>query len=183
MKHSFTTGEAAKICGVAPRTISKWCDAGQLACYLVPETNHRRIERIALAAFMVERGMPTNTIGIDGKPTMVMLGVPEVERVTIATKMLAQGYSVVGVDTIWELARITAAYAIEAVLVDVSVGRSFVLAVGREFAVDPTLKHAVRSVLVYDDEGADGEFMEAKYHHVMRRPLDTDLFMRNGKAG
>jgi len=32
----FTTGQVAKICKVAPRTVSKWFDSGRLKGYRIP---------------------------------------------------------------------------------------------------------------------------------------------------
>jgi pyruvate/2-oxoglutarate dehydrogenase complex dihydrolipoamide acyltransferase (E2) component len=55
---AFTTGEAAKICQVAPRTISKWFDSGRLKGYREPQTNNRMIPRRDLIAFLEDNGMP-----------------------------------------------------------------------------------------------------------------------------
>ena len=33
----FTTGQVAKICKVAPRTVSKWFDSGRLKGYRIPD--------------------------------------------------------------------------------------------------------------------------------------------------
>ena len=35
-KEVLTTGEVAKICNVAPRTVSKWFDSGSLKGYRIP---------------------------------------------------------------------------------------------------------------------------------------------------
>jgi hypothetical protein len=35
-KNVLTTGDVAKICNVAPRTVSKWFDSGQLKGYRIP---------------------------------------------------------------------------------------------------------------------------------------------------
>ena len=42
-KEVLTTGEVAKICNVAPRTVSKWFDSGQLQGYRIPGSKDRRI--------------------------------------------------------------------------------------------------------------------------------------------
>ena len=42
-KDILTTGEVAKICNVAPRTVSKWFDSGQLRGYRIPGSKDRRI--------------------------------------------------------------------------------------------------------------------------------------------
>ena len=41
----FTTGQVAKICKVAPRTVSKWFDSGRLRGYRIPGSQDRRIPR------------------------------------------------------------------------------------------------------------------------------------------
>ena len=38
----FTTGQVAKICKVAPRTVSKWFDSGRLKGYRIPGSQDRR---------------------------------------------------------------------------------------------------------------------------------------------
>jgi excisionase family DNA binding protein len=45
MKKVFTTGQVAKICKVAPRTVSKWFDSGRLRGYRIPGSQDRRIPR------------------------------------------------------------------------------------------------------------------------------------------
>ena len=54
----FTTGQVAKICKVAPRTVSKWFDSGRLRGYRIPGSQDRRIPREYLIKFLKEHGMP-----------------------------------------------------------------------------------------------------------------------------
>src|SRR3979411_1395428 len=58
MKKVFTTGQVAKICKVAPRTVSKWFDSGRLRGYRIPGSQDRRIPREHLIRFLKEHGMP-----------------------------------------------------------------------------------------------------------------------------
>lgn len=53
----FTTGQVAKLCKVAPRTVAKWFDAGRLRGYRIPVLGDRRIPREHLAAFLREHNM------------------------------------------------------------------------------------------------------------------------------
>jgi excisionase family DNA binding protein len=57
-KDVLTTGQVAKICNVAPRTVSKWFDTGQLRGYRIPGSKDRRIPRQQLIRFMKAYGMP-----------------------------------------------------------------------------------------------------------------------------
>src|SRR4051812_28109101 len=41
IKDVLTTGEVAKICNVAPRTVSKWFDSGALHGYRIPGSKDR----------------------------------------------------------------------------------------------------------------------------------------------
>lgn len=54
----FTTGQIAKICSVAPRTVAQWCDKGMLAYYRIPSSPDRRITRAALIAFFRKWRLP-----------------------------------------------------------------------------------------------------------------------------
>jgi len=57
-KNVLTTGEVAKICNVAPRTVSKWFDKGQLKGYRIPGSKDRRIPLNNLVRFMKNHDMP-----------------------------------------------------------------------------------------------------------------------------
>ncbi len=59
-KEVLTTGEVAKICNVAPRTVSKWFDSGALHGYRIPGSKDRRIPLNQLIRFMKHHGMPLN---------------------------------------------------------------------------------------------------------------------------
>ncbi len=57
-KDVLTTGEVAKICKVAPRTVTKWFDSGQLRGYKIPGSKDRRIPISQLLRFMKNNNMP-----------------------------------------------------------------------------------------------------------------------------
>ncbi|MHC5023043.1 MAG: response regulator [Planctomycetota bacterium] len=57
-KDVLTTGEVAKICNVASRTVSKWFDSGQLRGYRIPGSKDRRIPVANLVKFMKSHGIP-----------------------------------------------------------------------------------------------------------------------------
>ena len=57
-KDVLTTGEVAKICNVASRTVSKWFDSGQLRGYRIPGSKDRRIPVSNLIKFMKSHGIP-----------------------------------------------------------------------------------------------------------------------------
>jgi excisionase family DNA binding protein len=63
-KDVLTTGDVAKICHVAPRTVSKWFDNGQLKGYRIPGSKDRRIPVSELIRFMKVHNMPTSAIPV-----------------------------------------------------------------------------------------------------------------------
>jgi excisionase family DNA binding protein len=64
-KNVLTTGDVAKICNVAPRTVSKWFDSGQLKGYRIPGSKDRRIPVSELIRFMKAHNMPTTALLTD----------------------------------------------------------------------------------------------------------------------
>lgn len=71
----LTTGQVAKICNVAPRTVSKWFDSGQLRGYRIPGSKDRRIPRDQLLRFMKAHGIPMD--GIESGTIRVLLIDPD----------------------------------------------------------------------------------------------------------
>jgi excisionase family DNA binding protein len=67
----FTTGEVAKLCHVAPRTVTKWFDAGELGGYRIPGSRDRRIPAEELVRFMKVHNLPMD--GLDLGPAKVLL--------------------------------------------------------------------------------------------------------------
>jgi excisionase family DNA binding protein len=63
-KNVLTTGDVAKICNVAPRTVSKWFDNGQLKGYRIPGSKDRRIPLSELIRFMKMHNMPTTALPV-----------------------------------------------------------------------------------------------------------------------
>jgi excisionase family DNA binding protein len=61
-KDILTTGQVAEICKVAPRTVSKWFDRGQLKGYRIPGSGDRRIPRAELLRFMKVHNIPTTAL-------------------------------------------------------------------------------------------------------------------------
>jgi excisionase family DNA binding protein len=70
-KEVLTTGEVARYCHVAPRTVSKWFDAGKLRGYRIPGSRDRRIPTSHLLAFMRAHGIPLDDL--DGGSCRVMI--------------------------------------------------------------------------------------------------------------
>jgi excisionase family DNA binding protein len=87
-KEVLTTGEVAKICNVAPRTVSKWFDSGTLKGYRIPGSKDRRIPVAELTKFMKAYGIPLESMS--GGRTRVMIVDDEREIVDVLKKVLTE---------------------------------------------------------------------------------------------
>lgn len=87
-KDILTTGEVAKICNVAPRTVSKWFDSGQLRGYRIPGSKDRRIPLNSLIRFMKQHNIPLD--GLQSGRTRVLIVDDESEIVQVLEKVLTE---------------------------------------------------------------------------------------------
>ena len=87
-KDILTTGEVAKICNVAPRTVSKWFDSGQLRGYRIPGSKDRRIPLNALIRFMKVHNIPLD--GLQSGQTRVLIVDSESEILDVLEKVLSE---------------------------------------------------------------------------------------------
>ena len=86
VKDVLTTGEVAKICNVAPRTVSKWFDSGALHGYRIPGSKDRRIPLNQLIRFMKQHGMPLN--GLMTGCTRILIVDDEQDIVEVLEKII-----------------------------------------------------------------------------------------------
>ncbi len=87
-KDVLTTGEVAKVCNVAPRTVSKWFDSGQLKGYRIPGSKDRRIPMTSLLQFMKDHGIPMDGV-MAGNPRVLVVD-DESEITTVLKKLLIE---------------------------------------------------------------------------------------------
>jgi excisionase family DNA binding protein len=87
-KEVLTTGEVAKICNVAPRTVSKWFDSGTLKGYRIPGSRDRRIPANELMRFMRAHGIPME--GMTSGRCRVLIVDREREVVDALEKVLSE---------------------------------------------------------------------------------------------
>ncbi len=89
-KNVLTTGDVAKICNVAPRTVSKWFDNGQLKGYRIPGSKDRRIPVSELLRFMKMHNMPTAALPV-GKIRVLIADSNEKNASALADILRSEG--------------------------------------------------------------------------------------------
>lgn len=53
----LTIGEVAVFCRISTNKVRELCDSGQLSCYRVPGSTHRRVSASTLVAFLLAQGL------------------------------------------------------------------------------------------------------------------------------
>ncbi|HUU83818.1 MAG TPA: response regulator [Phycisphaerae bacterium] len=116
----LTTGQVARICNVAPRTVSKWFDSGQLRGYRIPGSKDRRIPVAYLIRFMRAHSMPLN--GLDEGQTHVLVVDGDTDLLSVLRESLeADGaYSVSAATSAFEAGVIAGQHLPEIMVVDVT---------------------------------------------------------------
>ena len=100
-KTVFTTGDVARICNVAPRTVSKWFDSGQLRGYRIPGSKDRRIPLEQLIRFMRAHGIPLGELE-GGQTRVLILDTEWTFRDTLQAALADAGYDVHAADSAFE---------------------------------------------------------------------------------
>lgn len=92
-KEALTTGEVARICNVAARTVSKWIDAGRLDGYRIPGSRDRRVHVTALQSFIAAHNIPVTPGALaGGTTTRILFADPD----RAATNALRQVFADLG---------------------------------------------------------------------------------------
>jgi excisionase family DNA binding protein len=166
----FTTGEVAKLCHVAPRTVTKWFDSGELGGYRIPGSRDRRIPMEELVRFMEAHKLPMD--GLDLGPTRILL---------VGESLTAEA---VGWDSTWKT--LTADHAFEAgvaalqhrphvILFDVSQRAEEALAACRVVQTCQELSDTrVLAVVTEATHASRSELMAGGFHGVVSRPFDLE---------
>lgn len=116
----LTTGQVARICSVAPRTVSKWFDTGKLRGYRIPGSKDRRIPFQQLVRFMRAHGIPLGDL--DTGQTRVLIIDDDNDLLDLLGKALTQDdrYAVRVSTCGFEAGAVAQQFRPHAILVDVS---------------------------------------------------------------
>ena len=94
----LTTGEVATICKVAPRTVSKWFDSGELGGYRIPGSKDRRIPLAQLLLFMDKHGIPHDVLA-DDKRRALIVNTGELNKAALEKALAENSFEVQSVES------------------------------------------------------------------------------------
>ena len=170
----YTTGDVARICQVAPRTVSKWFDTGRLKGYRIPGSLDRRIPRDSLVEFMRSHGMPLGELGAVQGGKVLIIGMPAVERAVVEALLVASGMTTASANNAFEAGALATELRPQCVVIDASVGANEARMIANYFKSGG--RDALTRVvgLVSDDEAFDPSATKI-YDEKFRRPFDPAL--------
>ena len=176
IKMVFTTGQVAKICKVAPRTVSKWFDTGKLRGYRIPGSQDRRIPREHLIKFLKEHGMPLGELEEEGLHKILIIGAEKlfIDRVK---ELLPEDE-----DFKYELAHSGFEAGIQAesfhpdsIVIDLAMGRSEALQIAGNLRRNPAYEQTLIVALASEDEAAPESLVNFGFNEAFKKPFDVAL--------
>jgi excisionase family DNA binding protein len=177
-KEVLTTGEVARICNVAPRTVSKWFDSGQLRGYRIPGSKDRRIPLAHLIRFMRAHGMPLN--GLDsGRVRIVMVDADEPFARAVQQALGGSGYEVSTATTVFEAGVLAERVRPHVMLVDIAtpdvVPQMLVRHIRAHEAISGTKLVAVGNSM---SDGQAHALRQAGFDACLKKPFDTQQLVQ-----
>ena len=176
-KDVLTTGEVARICCVAPRTVSKWFDTGQLKGYRIPGSKDRRIPRDQLLRFMRAHGMPLK--GMEVGVTRVLIVDDEYELADVLRSSLEReiGYAVKVATNAFEAGMLADEFRPHVILFDLGLANADARTVLRALKSSPEL--AATKVIAIGDAQQDGQqYVSCGFEGYLGKPFDLRTIVR-----
>lgn len=176
MKKVFTTGQVAKICKVAPRTVSKWFDSGRLRGYRIPGSQDRRIPREHLIRFLKEHGMPLGELEEEGWHKILVIGA-EALFIQRVREMLPEDE-----DFKYEVANSGFEAGIQAesfhpdtIIIDLAMGRSEGLQIAQNLRRNSAYEATLIVALASEDEASPETLTQFGFNEAFKKPFDIAL--------
>jgi len=176
MRKVFTTGHVAKICQVAPRTVSKWFDSGKLRGYRIPGSQDRRIPRDQLIRFLKENGMPLGALEEEGWHKILVIGA---ERLFIdrLRELLPEDdefkYEVA--NSGFEAGTAAQSFHPDTIVVDLAMGRSEALQIAQNLRRNANYEKTLIIALASEDEASPEALTGYGFDEAFKKPFDVAL--------
>lgn len=171
----FTTGQVAKICKVAPRTVSKWFDSGRLKGYRIPGSQDRRIPREYLIKFLKEHGMPLGDLEDEAMAKILIVAQDQVlienlkrelpEARAFRTSTAASGFEA-GIQA--------ESFHPDCIIVDFSIGQLEALQICQNLRRNTDFSETILIALLPDD-GSAANFDRSTINETFKKPFDSAL--------
>lgn len=183
MKKVFTTGQVAKICKVAPRTVSKWFDSGRLKGYRIPGSQDRRIPRENLIRFLKEHGMPLGELEEEEWHKILLIGTESLFNQRIRELLPeSQDYRFEVANSGFEAGILAGSFHPDTIIIDLALGRSEAIQIVSNLRKDDAFAATLIIGLASEDEAAPEQLLQYGFNDVFKKPFDIALLSEKIKS-
>ena len=183
MKKVFTTGQVAKICKVAPRTVSKWFDSGRLRGYRIPGSQDRRIPREHLIKFLKEHGMPLGELEEEGWHKILVIGAESI-FINRVRELLPEDeefkYEVA--NSGFEAGIQAESFHPDTIIIDLAMGRSEGLQIAQNLRRNPAYEATMILAMASEDEASPEALTQFGFSEAFKKPFDVALLAERIKT-
>src|ERR1700724_2655335 len=176
MKKVINTGQVAKICKVAPRTVSKWFDSGPRRGYRIPGSQDRRIPREHLIKFLKEHGMTLGELEGEGWHKILIIGAEKlfVDRIR---ELLPDDddYKYELANSGFEAGIQAESFHPDTIIIDLAMGRSEALQIAQNLRRNPQYEQTLIIGLASEDEAAPEALLNFGFNEAFKKPFDIAL--------
>jgi excisionase family DNA binding protein len=176
MRKVFTTGQVAKICKVAPRTVSKWFDSGRLRGYRIPGSQDRRIPREQLIRFLKEHGMPLGELEEEAWHKILIIGAEKlfIDRIQeILPESDDYRYSLAASG--FEAGILAESFHPDTIIIDLAMGRSEALQIAQNLRRNLQYSETAIVALALEDEANPETLTQFGFNEIFKKPFDVAL--------
>lgn len=178
----FTTGQVAKICKVAPRTVSKWFDSGRLKGYRIPGSQDRRIPREYLIKFLKEHGMPLGDLEDETLAKVLLVTQDQILVENLKRELpLERSFKLSVAGSGFEAGIQAESFHPDAIVVDFSVGRTEALQICQNLRRNHEYSEVILIALLPDD-GNTTAIDRATINETFKKPFDSTLLAERLKT-
>ncbi len=176
MKKVFTTGQVAKICKVAPRTVSKWFDSGRLRGYRIPGSQDRRIPREHLIRFLKEHHMPLGELEEEGWHKILIVGaeqlfIDRIKELLPEDEDYKYQYAPSGFDAGMQ----AESFHPDTIIIDLAMGRSEALQIAQTLRRRQQDESLLIVGLASEDEASPESLGQYGFNDIYKKPFDIAL--------
>ena len=176
MKKVFTTGQVAKICKVAPRTVSKWFDSGRLKGYRIPGSQDRRIPREQLIKFLKDYGMPLGELEEEEWHKVLLIGTEKLFNDRLR-ELLPENddFKFELANSGFEAGTLAQSFHPDTIIIDLGLGRFESIQITANLRKNEAYTATLIIGLAGEDEAEPEKLKEQGFNDIFKKPFDTAM--------
>ena len=176
MKKVFTTGQVAKICKVAPRTVSKWFDSGRLKGYRIPGSQDRRIPREHLIRFLKDHHMPLGDLEEEELHKVLLIGTERMFNDRMKELLPeSEDFKFEYASSGFQAGSLAHSFNPDSIIIDMSLGRGESIQITTNLRKIEVYAATLIVGLAGEDEAEPEKLKEYGFDDVFKKPFDVAL--------